>query len=141
MSRCMNRRSVLAGLGVAGVSGWAGYAHFQSGQEGQVFWREMAVDAGGEPGSLRVLTEWRAHDGIVERAIHPEYEEAFDNGAYVSKDLHQALKREFGADEPYYIIRYEGHDCNGIPGDEGDNAVEVSRIEFNRLQVGDCVKK
>ncbi|QCJ46442.1 hypothetical protein [Haloprofundus sp. MHR1] len=137
----MKRRSILAVLGVVGGAGWIGYGRFQSGREGRVYWRQMAADAGGEPGSLIVLTESRKPDGAVSHTIHDKYTDAFDNGTYVSKDLHRALKHKFGSDEPYYLIRYEGHDCNGIPGDEGGNAVEVSREKFNDLQIGDCVKK
>lgn len=105
--RNMKRRSVLALLGAVGGSGWIGYERFQSGREGRVYWRQMAVDAGGEPGSLIILTESRESDGTVSHTIHDEYTDAFDDGTYVSKDLHRALEREFGSDEPYYLVRYE----------------------------------
>lgn len=137
----MKRRSVLTGFGVAGGIGWVGYDRFRSGREGRVYWRQMAVDAGGEPGSLIVFTESREPDGTVSRTIHDEYEDAFGDGTHVSNDLHRSLKREFGSDEPYYVIRYEGDDCNGIPGDEGGDAVEVSLKEFNDVRIGDCVKR
>ncbi|QLG26777.1 hypothetical protein HUG10_04110 [Halorarum halophilum] len=136
----MKRRSVLAVLGV-GAGGWIGYDRFRSGREGRIFWREMAVDAGGEPGSLIIMTVSRESDGTVSHTIHDEYTDAFDDGTYVSRDLHRALEREFGPDEPYYLVRYGAHDCNGVPGDEGGDAVEVSRKEFNDLRIGDCVKK
>ncbi|AUV83564.1 hypothetical protein C2R22_19540 [Salinigranum rubrum] len=137
----MNRRSALALLGVVGVGGALGYTRFRAAGEGRVFWKQMAVDARGEPGSLVVLTVSRAADGSVTRTVHPDYRDAFDGGTRVPPELHRSLRREFGADEPYYVVRYEADDCNGLPGDEGGDAVEVSRTEFNRLQVGDCVRR
>ena len=137
----MKRRSALAILGVMGGTGLVGYDRFRSGREGRVYWRQMAVDAGGKPASLIILIESREADGQVGHSIHENYVNDFNDGTYVSKDLHRQLKREFGSNEPYYFIRYEAHDCNGIPGDEGGDAVEVSREEFNELQIGDCVKK
>lgn len=137
----MDRRSFLKMVGIAGVGMGAGYVQFRrSGREGRVFWRQMAVDAGGDPGSLVVMREWLEDNGTVGRDLHPDYEEAFEGELRVPKQLHLTLQRRFGADEPYYLLRYESANCNGIPGDEGDNAVEVSRTEFNHSQVGDCVK-
>jgi hypothetical protein len=101
----------------------------------------MAVDAGGEPESLVVLTVWRADDGSVCRSIHPDYRDAFDGGTYVPQSLHRTLRAEFGSDELYYLVRYDAPDYNGLPGDEGGDAVEVSRPAFNRLQVGDCLRQ
>ncbi|MFC7046064.1 hypothetical protein ACFQH6_12150 [Halobacteriaceae archaeon GCM10025711] len=138
----MDRRSYLKVAGVVGIGALVGFEQFRrSGREGRVFWRQMAVDADGEPGSLVVLTESRQDDGTVERTVHPDYRTAFENGSRVPKTLHRTLQRQYGLDEPYYLLRYEGHDCNGIPSDEGDGFVEVSRHEFNRFQVGDCIKR
>ena len=138
----MNRRSFLKVAAVAGIGTGVGYVRFRdSGREGRVFWRQMAVDVGGEPGSLVVMVEWRKDDGSVGLDFHPEYEDAFGDGAHVPESLPRRLRRRYGADEPYYLLRYEGHDCNGIPGDEGDGAAEVTRPEFNRNRVGECVKR
>lgn len=138
----MNRRTFLNVVGVAGIGGGAGYVQFrQSGDEGRVFWRQMAVDAGGEPGSLVVVVETLGDDRNVEREIHPDYSDAFENGTRVPKTLHRNLRHRFGSDEPYYLLRYEAQDCNGLPGDEGGGTLEVSRPEFNRSQLGDCVKR
>ena len=140
----MDRRSFLGVAGAGGVAGavvgWLGYEGFRrSGREGRVFWRQMAVDAGGEPGSLVVMTEV-LEDGSAERTYHPDYRDSFEDEGHVPEPLHRKLGRRYGDDEPYYLIRYDEADCNGVPGDEGGNALEVSRTEFNRIRVGDCVK-
>jgi hypothetical protein len=138
----MDRRSFLKASGVGILGAGLGYEWFRkSGREGRIFWRQMAVDARGEPGSLRVMTESFDDDGSVGRTVHPDYEDAFEDGSQVSETLHQRLKRRFGSDEPYYLLRYDGHDCNGIPGDEGSGFVEVSLTEFNEFQLGDCIKR
>lgn len=139
----MERRSVLKAVGAIGVVGiGAGVLHFQDSETGgRVFWRQMAVDAGGEPGSLTIFTEALEEDGSTVRDIHPEYEDALDGTAQVPAALHQSLQEEYGAGEPYYLIRYDGQDCNGIPGDEGGDAIEVRREEFNELQLGDCLTR
>lgn len=138
----MNRRTFLKAVGVTGICSGAGYVQFRrSGVEGRVFWRQMAVDAGDEPGSLVVMVESLGDDSKVERDIHPDYKDAFENGTQVPRILHEKLQRQFGSDEPYYLLRYEAHNCNKLPGDEGGGTIEVSRPEFNRTRVRDCVKR
>lgn len=141
----MERRSVLKGVGAVGALGtgvgtWLVWSHVNS-REGRVFWREIAVDANDEPGSLIIMTESIESESTVNRTVHSDYEDAFEADSEVPKSLHEDLQQEYGADEPYYLVRYEGHDCNGIPGDEGGRAIEVSRTEFNRLKIHSCVKR
>lgn len=141
----MERRSLLKGVGATGVVGLglgAGLVQRHRGRrEGRVFWRQMAVDAGGEPGSLIVMTESIESDGSVGRDLHPDYADAYGSGPEAPESLHRELQREYGDDEPYYVVRYDAHDCNGIPGDEGGDTIEVSRAEFNRLTIDTCVRR
>lgn len=139
----MERRSLLKAGGALTLLGvGAGVFHLQTdGEEGRVFWRQMAVDANGEPGSLIIFTEALDEDGSTVRDVHPEYADALDGTAEVPKALHNSLQDEYGPGEPYYLIRYDGYDCDGIPGDEGGDAIEVTRTEFNALQLGECVQR
>lgn len=141
----MDRRSVLKGVGGVGVLGtglgaWLVRSHVNS-REGRVFWRQMAVDTAKEQGSLIIMTESIETDGEVTRTVHPDYEGAFGPKSEAPQSLHDDLQQEYGADEPYYLVRYESHDCNGIPGDEGGGSLEVSRTEFNRLKIHSCVEQ
>ncbi|QLD88378.1 hypothetical protein HWV07_04755 [Natronomonas salina] len=141
----MKRRSVLKGVGAVsvlgtGIGAWFVRSHVNS-REGRVFWRQIAVDTTEVQGSLIVMTESIENDGEDTRTVHPDYEGAFGPEAEAPKSLHEDLQQEYGADEPYYLVRYESHDCNDIPGDEGGGTIEVSRSEFNRLKIRSCVRR